>query len=207
MSEIKTHFRGPGEWRSQAARLEEEALVASAHYHISGGIEFACHSAACAPPPVGTGGSDAGWQSHRSRITSLDRDTLDRVISKGLEGAFGAGPTAPAPWPRAPRLKGQKLYDEALVHEALKQPPRLEKVDPRILYATQPSVVKSHAEYYLTDTYKRTGRPSADQGNVGNQFPTVYVNKKGQHLLLSGHHRALAAMIQGEQLDARIVRE
>lgn len=171
-------------------------------------IEFACHDPSCRPPTAGgTGGSLAGWQAHRGRITSLDRETLDRVISQGMEGAFGTAPTTVTPWPRAPRRKGEKLYDEGLVREALRNPPKLEKVDPRTLYATQPGLVKSHAEYYLSGEYKRTGKPSADQENVGNQFPLVYVNSRGQHLLLAGHHRALADMIQGNELDAIVVRE
>lgn len=210
-SDVKTQFKGPGQWRSQAQELEQEqeAVVASVHWHVNDTetIEFACHDAACAPPPFGTGGSSARWAAHRAGITSLSREALDRVIEHGMSGAFGSAPTGTTPWPRAPRLKGAKLYDQALVDAALRKPPKLEKVDPRILYATQPGLVKSHAEYYMRGEYKRTGRPAADRDKPGNQFPIVYINKRGQHLLLAGHHRALADMIQGNELDAIVVRE
>jgi hypothetical protein len=171
-----------------------------------------CQSATCAPPPVGTGGSSpssGGWAEHKSRITSLDSETIESVAGKGIDRMFipgGSGVRA-APWPRAPRSKTGRLYDPDLVRNELKKPPKLEEVDPRLLYSTQPSILRTHVAYYMGDEYKRTGRTSADQDNAGNAFPTIYVNKKGQHLILSGHHRAAAALAKGEALEARIIRE
>jgi hypothetical protein len=150
---------------------------------------------------------DGKWTAHRGRITSLSVESLDRAISKGMAGVFGTAPGAPTPWPRAPRRKGEQLYDKSLVEAALRKPPVLEAVDARTLYATQPGLVKSHAEYYMGDAYKRTGKPSADQDNAGNQFPVVYVNKRGQEIILAGHHRALRALIMNEDLQAIVVRE
>lgn len=148
------------------------------------------------------------WTAYRASITSLSRETLDRTLDKGLDAVFPNGSdTGVAPWPRAPRIKGQRQYDPDLVAEALRKPPVLEKVDPRILYATQPGLARTHVEYYQTDEYRRTGKTAADQNNAGNRFPVVYVNKKGQHLLLAGHHRALADMLAGRELDAIVVRE
>lgn len=147
------------------------------------------------------------WTAHRAGITDLSRESLDRAMTKGMAGVFGDAPGGVTPWPRAPRRKGEQLYDKELVREALSKAPRLEGVDARILYATQPGLVKSHAEYYMGDAYKRTGKPSADQDQVGNQFPVVYVNKRGQHLILAGHHRALRALIMNEDLQAVVVRE
>jgi GNAT superfamily N-acetyltransferase len=180
-----------------------EPLTASAE-------ELACRDASCAPPPVGTGGSvsrDAAWQAHRGRITSLSQDVIDRAISKGPDGIFGVGDLGTVPWPTAPRSKGERAYDPELVQEALRKPPRLEPVDPRILYATQPRLVRQHLNYYLTDEYARTGRPSADQTKPANAFPIIYVNAKGQHIILTGHHRAAAALVKNEDLDAIVVRE
>ncbi len=150
---------------------------------------------------------DGRWTRFRSGITSLYRDTLDRALHHGVAGIFGEGIVGGTPWPTAPRRKGEKVYNQALVTEALRKPPVLEKVDPRMLFATQSGLVKSHVSYYMTDEYKRTGRTSADQENVGNAFPVIYVNKREQHIILSGHHRAAAAMIQGQDLDAIVVRE
>jgi hypothetical protein len=147
------------------------------------------------------------WTAHRGTLTSLSQQSLDRAITRGVEGIFGGSPMGTTPWPRAPRLKGEKLYDQARVNEALRKPPVLEKVDPRTLFAIQPGLVREHVEYYMGDTYSRTGRTAADQSDAANDFPLIYVNKREQHIILTGHHRAAAALIKGEDLDARVVRE
>lgn len=147
------------------------------------------------------------WTAHRSGITSLSRDTLDRAISQGERGVFSEGDTGLTPWPRAPRTKGRPLFDQSLVDEALRKPPVLEKVDPRILFATQPGLVRTHVKYYMGDEYKRTGKTAADQESKANAFPMVYVKANGQHILLTGHHRSAAALLQGEDVDAIVVRE
>lgn len=150
---------------------------------------------------------DGKWTAYRAGITSLAQNTLDRAIQHGMDGIFGQSPTGGTPWPRAPRLKGQPMYDQAKVTEALRNPPRLSQVDPRMLYSTQPGLTRHAVEYYRGDTYRKTGRPFADQENAGNQFPVVYVNKRGQQILLSGHHRAAADLVEGRMLDAILVVE
>lgn len=139
-------------------------------------------------------------------LTSLAQDTLNRAITHGLSGIFGPSPVGGAPWPRAPRRKGERLYAADLVREGLREPHTVESVDPTILYATQPNLTRPGVEYYLSGEYLRTGRTFAD-GSVGNRVPVVYVNSRGEHLILSGHHRAAAALINREPLNAIVIRE
>lgn len=123
--------------------------------------------------------------------------------SKDTALLFGEGQTTTTPWPRGGKSKSGPTYDRGAVDKAMQSPPQLDDYDPRKLHATQPSLSRQHVEYYMGDEYKNTGRTSADQGNVGNQFPTVYHSPNGQRLLLSGHHRAAAALLQGQPLRAR----
>lgn len=118
-------------------------------------------------------------------------------------GLQGVAP-APAPWPRAGRRKHQRDYDQDLVRQALEGPQELTDVDPRHLHSTQPSITKGGVEYYMGDEYEQTGATFADQGNAGNRFPVVY-EREGVNMLLSGHHRASAALLKGRPLAARKV--
>lgn len=122
------------------------------------------------------------------------------------EFIFGEGQMASTPWPRGGKTKQGSAYDKGVVQRALSQPPQLEDYDPRHLHATQPNLVKSHVDYYMGDEYAKTGRTAADHGNLGNQFPSVYHAADGKRLLLSGHHRAAAALLRGEPLRARSIR-
>lgn len=110
-----------------------------------------------------------------------------------------------APWPRAARKRNAPLYDRDLVREALSQPRTEESVypaDPRNLHSTQPGITRDGVEYYMSDEYSNTGRTYADQGNAGNRQPVVYRKASGENLLLSGHHRAGAALLKGEPFNA-----
>lgn len=148
------------------------------------------------------------WVAHKSRITSLSAESIERVAGKGLDALFRHDAiTTTTPWPSAPRMKGKPAYDTELVKRELAKPPVLESVDPRLLHSTQPGIAREHVAYYLTDEYKRTGRTSADQGNAANAFPVVYQRADGRMVILTGHHRAAAALVSGRDLDARIVRE
>lgn len=155
----------------------------------------------------GSSAREAAWQAHRRTLTSLSQASIERSYGKGIEGIFGnSQTTTPVPWPSAPRKKGQKPIDRELIREALNNP-KIEGVDPRLLHATQPNIVRTHADYYMTDAYKKTGKTAADQGNPTNAFPMIYVNRDGKHIILSGHHRAAAALAKGEPLPAIVVRE
>lgn len=118
---------------------------------------------------------------------------------------FGEKDIAIAPWPKAGRLKKQPMYDHEAVRHALSTMPQLEGVDPRALHATQGWVTRGGVNYYLGQGYQQTGRTFADRENVGNQYPVVYSDQRGRNLLLSGHHRATAALLRGVPLQARRV--
>jgi len=112
---------------------------------------------------------------------------------------------APIPYPTASRTKKDPLYDRAAVREALTAPRSarvVEPTDPRRLHASQPGVTRSGVKYYMGDTYAETGETYADKNNAGNQIPVVYNKSSGQRVILSGHHRATAALLKGEQFDA-----
>jgi 8-oxo-dGTP pyrophosphatase MutT (NUDIX family)/GNAT superfamily N-acetyltransferase len=125
-----------------------------------------------------------------------------------LDTMFGGSPTTPAPFRSAGGRRDIKSYDEDLVHEHLRRGPaddELKDFDPRKLKSTQPAVTRSGVEYYLGHKYHETGETYANQDNPGNKHPVVYSRPKmvgggREHLLLSGHHRASAALLRGETL-------
>jgi hypothetical protein len=120
-----------------------------------------------------------------------------------VNAAFGDRLKTSVPWPRASRRKDRMEYDQDVVRRGLSQPAQVEDVDPRYLHVTQPHIVRAGVAHYMGDEYDRTGRTFADQGNVGNAFPVVYDRDDGYRLLLSGHHRATAALLKGRGLQAR----
>jgi ribosomal protein S18 acetylase RimI-like enzyme len=128
-------------------------------------------------------------ERHARAWGSNDRDTLF---------PDGAVKTS-APWPAMGRRKDVKDYDHDAVREMLKNPPELTPVDPRTLHATQPSITRHGVGHYLSGAEGTF----ADHGNPGNEHPVVYHREDGQSLLLSGHHRAAAALLRGEPLMAR----
>jgi len=124
--------------------------------------------------------------------------------SGDVESMFGGSPKTVSPWPSAGRTKANpKGYDQALVDKALASPAEhMADVDPRNLHATQPWITHAGVSHYMGDEYRKTGRTFADQDQAGNRFPVVYTDEQGRNRLLSGHHRATAAVLKGEQLRA-----
>ena len=106
------------------------------------------------------------------------------------------------PWPRAPRRKNQRDVDPDVLRRAIEGPTELRDIDPRQIHATQPQVTRGGIEYYMSDEYERIGETFADRGNAGNRFPTVY-SREGVNVLLSGHHRSTAALLQGRTFPGR----
>lgn len=103
-------------------------------------------------------------------------------------------------------------YDEGKVRETLQHVVRgtvhPEMTDPRLLMATQTGVTHRGMQYYMNqgNDYERHGTTFADQGNVGNRHPVVYQNDEvGARFLLTGHHRATAAILKGQPLHAIVV--
>jgi hypothetical protein len=141
--------------------------------------------------------------------SSFERGQFERVNSLwgtgDVDGLFKGGPQTTTPWPRAPRDKKRKPYDEALVKEALNSPAELEDFDPRNLHSTQPGLTRQGVDYYMNNDYARTGETFADKGNAGNRYPVVYSREDGVNMLLSGHHRGSAALLQGKQFPVRRV--
>lgn len=132
---------------------------------------------------------------------------VHRLHGAGDINALTRGVSTPAPWPRIGRTKGQPVFDQARVTAALSSPRMLTETDPRFLHANQSSVTREGVQYYMGDEYQRTGRTFADRGDVGNRNPVIYRRNSGENIILSGHHRAAAALIRGEQLHALHVHE
>lgn len=125
------------------------------------------------------------------------------------DALFKGAPKTVAPWPSAGRSKSNpRGYDPNLVQAALKAPEQhMTDLDPRNLHATQGWVTRPGVEYYKTSEYRETGRTFADQNQAGNRYPVVYRDSQGRNKLLSGHHRASAALLRGDQFRALLVEE
>ena len=124
------------------------------------------------------------------------------------EALFKGHVTSTTPWPRAGRSKHEPLYNREAVHAALRDPHQhIREVDPRFLHANQPEVTRAGVKHYMGDEYRQTGRTFADQHMAGNRWPFVYTTRRGMNVILSGHHRATAALLNGDQLRAIHIEE
>lgn len=132
---------------------------------------------------------------------------IDRLWGQGdVDAWFQGASKVVLPWRRAPQRRGHRLYTPGEVAALLDGGPYLGDLDPRLLLATQTWVVRSHVEYYLTRAWERTGMTSADRTLAHNRYPLVHADEAGRLVLLGGHHRAMAALLQGRPLRARVVR-
>lgn len=130
--------------------------------------------------------------------------------AKDLSRMFPEGkPVTIAPWPMAGRRKSVKDYDKGAVERAVADPSHpVEDLDPRTLKSSQTGITRAGVEHYLGEDYSRTGRTYADQQQPGNRIPVVYRRKDGDRvepIILSGHHRAAAALLAGRQFRAKVV--
>lgn len=142
----------------------------------------------------------------RTTVADFSHLQAHQFFGEGVDNLFPHGaPITSTPWAGMSRQKKVKDYDPGVVREALSAPPVLSEVDPRDLRSTQPMVTREGVEYYSGDTYAQTGRTFAEQGNVGNRHPFIYRREDGQNLILAGHHRAAAALVQGRPLRAQVV--
>lgn len=169
-----------------------------------------------APLPVFDRPGSAAWHEERDRLASYEterqvvesasREQLDRyrdLHGRGVDALFpeGAAETTVVPFPAASRLKGEQLYDRQVVIDRLAQPVRLSNFDPRTLHATQSGITKPGVNYYMGTKYQSEGLTYADRDAPGNRYPIIYRNpRSNQLMLLSGHHRATAALLTGRQL-------
>lgn len=77
-------------------------------------------------------------------------------------------------------------------------------IDPRGLTATQPFVTHGGLHHYLSDT---SGSLYDRKSGESNQFPTVFEDEQtGERRILTGHHRATAALLLGTPMTGRLVR-
>lgn len=141
-------------------------------------------------------------------LSTYQFDQVKKAYGSGdPESLFKGHVVTTAPWPRAGRLKSGAHHDKELIRSTLSKPPVLEDVDPRALHSTQPNILREHVSYYMGKNYEQTGRTAADPHTVGNKYPTVYVRPNDQWDILSGHHRAAVALLRGEPLRARVIRQ
>ena len=120
-----------------------------------------------------------------------------------LDALFGEHSQVIAPWPRAPRHKSQPAFDRTEIGQLLRRPVDLAEIDPRDLWSSQPWVLRRHADHYLTGRWERTGKISADGHAELNQFPVVVLDHCQRSVIVSGHHRATAALVEGRPLLVR----
>lgn len=141
----------------------------------------------------------------------LNDDQFGKLYGKGLSALFpeGSAGMTTTPMSRASRRKDVKDYEGEKVGAALRNPTHeISHIDPRSLRSTQPNVTRAGVSYYMGEEYGRSGRTFADPHEAGNRLPVVYSRPKcptcdpsdPEHLILSGHHRATAALLKGEQL-------
>lgn len=115
-----------------------------------------------------------------------------------------ASQKSPIPWNEASRNKAGFRYDPSLVHRTIQiaSSDDIAEFDPRYLHGSQPSVTSSGVLHYLEQG--QSGPLHADQHDIGNQYPFVYIHPPtGELRLLGGHHRAASALLKGEPLVAR----
>jgi hypothetical protein len=138
-----------------------------------------------------------------------------RLHGKGVDAMFGGGPTS-RPWSTnsiRPNRQGEGGQRKELIHAhiigALKGFAHPEEIDTRWLHMSQDSVVGHIVRHYAENPeYADTGVTYADQHQSGNRFPVVYQRSaQGDRTILSGHHRAAAALAQGKPLRAVVVRD
>ena len=124
----------------------------------------------------------------------------DAMYGQGFNALFtGDGPVTSAPFMAAGRLKTEPLFNADAVKQTLSMPnPPTADFDPGDLRSTQPMVTRGGVKHYMDNPDSLF----SDQNNAGNQMPVVYSKLDGQHIILSGHHRATAALLQGKPLTA-----
>jgi len=119
---------------------------------------------------------------------------------------FSGGDRTVCPWRSARRLKGQPLVEPDAIASVLSGSPYLADVDPRHLHCTQTWVLQQHVDWYLTGEWERTGTTSADREKAHNRYPLIYEDQWGELVIAAGHHRSMAALIEGRPLRARVLR-
>ncbi|MFZ4434707.1 MAG: hypothetical protein ACOYOQ_16065 [Microthrixaceae bacterium] len=91
------------------------------------------------------------------------------------------------------------------IRATISGPTVLHDIDPRLLFATQPFVIRHHARFYAeANDYWHAGHTSADVLSLLNRYPTLEP-AAGGFVIRSGHHRCLVALLHGTPVRARII--
>lgn len=145
--------------------------------------------------------------THPSPAADATFEAADRLWNLGsVEGLF-TSPQRVVPWKSAPRSKHRPLLTDDDKRRLCTGPPAIADLDPRYMFATQTFCIAPHVAHYLTDIWETTGRTSANPGTSLNRWPLVWIDEKGHQILLGGHHRSMAALIQGRSVRCRVVRQ
>jgi GNAT superfamily N-acetyltransferase len=152
------------------------------------------------------------WLAQRpNRKTSSKTD--DVFGKKDLHHLFpvdedGPAPSTVTPWPQAGRSRDFKDYDEGKVARSITHPHEfpVQDVDPRILKGTQPKILRAGVQHYLSGAAGTYGEQNGNDRRLGNDTPRIYHRlDDDSHILLSGYHRAAAALLKGEPLRAHVI--
>ena len=131
-------------------------------------------------------------------------ERVQRIWGSGdLDALFGDHNKVIAPWPKAPRRKHHPAFDRDVLARLEASPADLVEIDPRTLWASQPWVLRRHADYYRTGRWERTGLTSADHHLELNRFPVVVADHQDRLVIAAGHHRSTVALIEGRPLLVR----
>lgn len=140
----------------------------------------------------------------------LPANRLWSAGEKGMSTLFGrehgTAPSTGVPFPKQARTSNRLAYfNQEAINQGVSER-HLAELDPRSLMAGQPSITRAGMEYYMGDNYEKTGRTFADHG-AGNQIPVIYESRHPdfgwpERTILSGHHRATAALLRGSPLLA-----
>ena len=122
-----------------------------------------------------------------------------------LDAWFEGADVKAVPWPIAGESKPDRGKRARELTTFISKPAQLVEVDPRQLWAGQWGVVRHHAVHYLTGEWERTGRTSADRKVLSNQYPVIAQDHHGRLVIRVGHHRSLAALINGHLVRCRLL--
>ena len=156
----------------------------------------------------------AAGGEHESSYEADQRAGVRRLHgAKDIHALFPRDiPATGTPWPSASRRKGEPKFDQEAVSAELSRPPSLVRIDPRILSSGQPGLVRAGVAHYLDNPeYAEVGHTFEAGRNLGNQFPFVVTKRHPvaghEHVIISGHHRAAAALLRGEHLRTRWIEQ
>jgi hypothetical protein len=167
------------------------------------------------------------WVPKRHLELGYDQDPSDfemrtepyhrphRLHGQGVDAMFSGGSTT-KPWTantggNSPMRLGNRRQDliAASIIGGMRGFAHPENIDTRWLQMSQDAVAHHVVKHYAENPeYHDTGVTFADQEHKGNRIPLVYQREEhGDRTILSGHHRAAAALAMGKPLRALVVRD